>query len=241
MAHRNDDIESLILDIARADLTAQDETLDRAVREDFLVQFVRRTSAPLIALLDELKGLRERIAEGGASGGVEKTHRVILEGYSEKDASEALSAALDKAAKYFSDDHDIAITVEQLIELPNGGHRATIEVHITPMSLHDKAHIKGVDIELKRDHDHAYRDSRNKEAERLEHLVFDHFSKITKAKTEGHLPPTLLIDVNDAKLMHYLLEKQFLKAEMGLPHSLDDHAPNRILVRRQVQPERDYE
>ena len=81
------------------------------------------------------------------------------------------SAALDKATHYFSEDHDISITVQQLLELPNGGHRATLEVHITPLSLRNTAHIKGADIELKRDHNKAFLDERIKENETL-HILF---------------------------------------------------------------------
>jgi len=214
MEHRSEDIESIILDIQRADLIANDKSLERAIREDALIQFIQRTSSSLLYLLDELKDLRNRISEGSTESS-QKTHRVILEGYSENNEQEALSSALDKAAKYFSEDKDISITVQQLIKLPNGGHRATVEVHITPMSLRDKPHIKGLDIELKRDRNKAYVDSKNQEELSLKYMVFEHFSTLTKAKTMGHFPASFIINVNDAKLMHYMLEKQFLRAEMS--------------------------
>lgn len=214
MENRNSDIESVILEIDRADIVANRENLDRNIREDYLVQFIKRTSSPLMELLDELKNLRNLSAVGSTDGS-KKTHRVILEGYSENNEAEALSSALDKAAKYFSEDNDISITVQQLIKLPNGGHRATVEVHITPQSLRDKPHVKGMDIELKRDHNKAFIDSRKREELSLQHLVFDHFSILTKAKTMGHFPASFIINVNDAKLMHYKLEKQFLRAEMS--------------------------
>ncbi len=241
MENRNSDIESIILDIERADLVANDKNLDRDIREDALVQFAKRTTSPLLDLLDELKILRN-MASHGSIEGFKKSHRVILEGYSENDATEALSSALDKAAKYFSEDHDVSINVQQLIELPNGGHRATIEIHITPLSLRDHPHVKGNDIELKRDHNRAFSDARHREEEALQHLVFDHFSALTKAKTTGHLPASFIINVNDAKLMHYMLEKQFLRAEMlkktlNEKNKIEPNVPRQILVKLKREPD----
>jgi hypothetical protein len=237
MERKNSDIETLIIDIERAELIASDASVDRNVREDALVQFIKRAAMPLLDLLGELKGRREEGSE--TSGGFKKTHRVILEGFSDKSANEAFSNALDKAAHYFAEDHDVSITVEQLIELPQGGHRATLEVHITPVTLHDAAHLKNADIELKRDHNKAFNDVRHKEEDNLHHLIFDHFtSSMGNTKTAGRLPPTLLINVNDAKLMHFMLEKQFLKAEMAWKNVEKTHpdTPNaensrKILVR----------
>ncbi len=238
MENRNSDIESIILEIDRADIVANRENLDRNIREDYLVQFIKRTSSSLIDLLDELKNLRN-LSAVGSTDGLKKTHRVILEGYSENNEAEALSVALDKAAKYFSEDNDISITVQQLIKLPNGGHRATVEVHITPLSLRDKPHVKGMDIELKRDHNKAFADSKEREGLSLKYLVYDQFSILTKAKTTGHFPASFIINVNDAKLMHYKLEKQFLKAEMVAKKedepesnpSLPSPAPTPIVVK----------
>ena len=213
MEHSNADIEAVILDIVRTDLIANDTSIDHDIREDALTQFMKRNSASLLDLLDELKTLRNHIAKGTIES-LKKTHRVILEGHSEKSESEALSVALDKAAKYFSEDHDISITIQQLTELPNGGHRATVEVHITPLSFRDKPHVKGLDIELKRGRKIAFANSKHREEHELQYLIFDHFSALTKAKTIGHTPASYVINVNDAKLMHYMLEKQFLRAEM---------------------------
>ncbi len=152
---------------------------------------------------------------------------MIVEGFSDENAETAFSAALDKASRYFSEDHDISITVQQLLELPNGGHRATLEVHITPLSLRNTEHIKGADVELKRDHEKSFHDSREKEKDALQHLIFDHFSSTTNAETLKHLPASVLIDINDVKLMHYMLEKQFLKAEHSWKAS---EGPHRIRV-----------
>ncbi len=229
MKNKYNDIETLIIDIERAQTISADSTLDRDVREDALVQFVARSATPLIELLDELKSLRAAADGSPLGGGANKTHRVIVEGFSDESAESAFSAALDKASHYFSEDHDISITVQQLLELPNGGHRATLEVHITPLSLRNTAHIKGADIELKRDHNKAFRDERIKENETLQHLIYDHFSSISNANTIGHLPPSLLINVDDAKLMHYMLEKQFLKAEASWHNAEKSH--HKILVR----------
>lgn len=237
MERKNSDIETLVIDIERADLIANDRDIENIVREDSLVQFVRRTSSPLLALLDELKRLRDQCG-GHSDGGLKKTHRVILEGYSDISAEKALSSALDKAAHYFAEDRDVSITVSQLIELPQGGHRATLEVHITPIILHDSAHLKNADIELKRDHDKAFRDKQHHEEENLHHLIFDHFTGMASGLPLGKLPPSMMINVTDAKLLHYMLEKQFLKAEMAWKNIEKNNSeapsienPKRILVR----------
>ncbi len=237
MDQKRSDIESVILAIERATIVANDGQLDRAIREDALVHFVRQNADTLLDLLAELKDWREKTALplGGGSG---KTHRVILEGFSEDSGEKALSAALDKAAHYFSEDHDVSITIQQLIELPNGGHRATLEVHITPFSQRNKAHIQGQDVVLKRDRATAFAHLKDREENYLHHLIFDHFSALTGHKANGHIPESFLINVTDAKLMHYLLEKQFLRAEMaahmaekGLEDDVSEEAPHHILVK----------
>jgi hypothetical protein len=252
MNEKISDIEPIILDIERAALLANDATVEPCVREDGLMQFVKRNAEPLLDLLDELKRYRE--GQAGDVSGLQKSHRVIIEGYSDVSAEAALSSALDKAAHYFSEDHDIAITVQQLIELPNGGHRATLEVHVTPFTLRDNAHIKGLDVELKRGESKEYYDARTAEEEHLHHLIFDHFSGISKAKTVGHIPPSFLINVTDVKLMNHMIEKQFLKAEGfrklaakannpapdpdDTPDTTPDiTGPNKILVRVQRGPD----
>lgn len=230
--NKHADIETVVIDIERAQAVSEDADLDRHVREDALVQFVKRSAAPLISLLDELKNLREQMesGSGGDLGG--KTHRVIVEGFSDKSAEAAFSEALDKAAHYFSEDRDIAITVQQLVELADGGHRATLEVHITPVTQHHHAHLKSADVELKRDHDKAFHDMKAKEDDALHHLIFDHFSAINTAEFVANAPPSLLINVNDAKILHYMLEKQFLKAERAWDNVKDSAPkPHKILVR----------
>lgn len=209
------DIEQTIIDIEKAELIAGDENLDRAVREDALVRFVQRNASDLIELLDELKDFRNKSETGTPLGGLEKTHRVIIEGFSDQSAEAALSAALDKTAPFFAETHDVAITVQQLIELPGGGHRATLEIRVTPIAEHQTLHVKGRDIELKRDKQKKFKTQQKKEVDDLHRLIFDHFSALTDPKVNGAIPASFFIDINDAKLMHYMLEKQFLKAEQA--------------------------
>lgn len=216
MTQAHSDIDTMKREIETLDLMVKDPLIEKDAREYSLTNFVSRNADLLLAFLDELKFLRDQINGGIPIGGFQKSHRVILEGYSDKSAEEALSNALDKAAHYFSEDHDISITIQQLIELPNGGHRAVLEVHITPLPIRAAPHVKAQDITLKRDHEKAFHTTRENEDETFHHLVFDHFSALTKAKTMGHIPSSFLINVTDAKLMSYMLEKQFLKAELSL-------------------------
>lgn len=241
MTTSNHDIEPLIIDIQRAELMASDENIDADVRDTTLSQFVLRTSGPLIELLTELKELRSQADQSGSIRPNQKTHRVIIEGFSDESAEAALSTALDKAAHYFTEDHDISISIQQLINLPEGGHRATLEVRITPLKERHSPHVKNADIELKRDHEKSYRESFQKLDDQTQHLIFDHFSKITHAKSMGKIPSTLLININDAKILHYMLEKQFLKAEMAWKNARNSQptpdAPEQILVRFNHTPD----
>lgn len=238
MENNHSDIDQVIHEIERADIIAQDSSLKMDIRDEAFTRFMRQNSDALIELLDELKSYRNQNQAGGQQG-IDKTHRIILEGYSDKNAEAALSDALDKASHFFAEDKDIVITIQQLIELPNGGHRATVEVHITPLTLHDSPHVKGEDVVLKRDHEHAYRTERQQEEDALRYLIFDHFSGLTNAKTRGHIPAHLIINVNEAKLMHYMLEKEFIRAEKWR-HQVEknneispiepDHHPTKIKV-----------
>lgn len=243
MTNDHSDIDTIRREIESLDLMIKDSSIEKDVREYLLVQFITRNAEPLIDLLDELKSLRDQQSGSIPIGGFNKSHRIILEGYSDNSSEKALSSALDKAVHYFSEDHDISITIQQLLELPNGGHRAVLEVHITPFSLKEKPHVKGSDIALKRDHAKAFHEARQKETEALHHLVFDHFSSLTKAKTIGHIPASFLINVTDAKLMSYILEKQFLKAELSLKNAHQNlpeptpEAPHKIRVDVKRHPE----
>jgi hypothetical protein len=240
--NKYDDVEALILAIEKARLLLNDSSKTQDDKDNIAVGFITENADALLSCLDELKNLREKSDSNlPLGGGFQSTHRVIVEGFSDSSAEQALSSALDKAAHYFAEDKDVSITIQQLKELQNGGHHVILEVHVTPLNLRLKPHVKGRDIELKRDHAKAYTEQRQKEHEALEHLVFDHFSALTKPKTMGHIPASYLINVNDAKLMHYMLEKQFLKAEMNLkfreakkeidlPEPSPDQ-PHKILVR----------
>ncbi len=224
MTKPNQDIDIILNELERADIAASDETLERNVREDVLRGFVVRTANPLAALLNELKNLR------GQTGGDNTLHtgarRILVEGYSEKSVEEAFANALEKAGHYFSEEHDVSITLQQLLELPNGGHRATMEIHLTPFALKLKPHVKTNDIELKRFHQKDFDDLRKREYEMKRHLVYDHFAGINGALAASRIPEYMMIEVNDANLMNYMLEKEFFKAGHNHPEAPKPFIPH---------------
>lgn len=181
---------------------------DTALWADHLRTFDHQYVPLIIELLDELRHERER---SGGDMGFRNSFRTFLEGYSDESAAAALSEALNKASAFFSESHDISITLQKLVSLPEGGHRAQIEVHISPMTLRYHCHMQGPDVELKRIHDHEYYADRHYEEEHLQHLVFDHFAHITGG-LQPQLPPFFLINITDSYLLNHMIENQFLKA-----------------------------
>lgn len=202
MRTENIDIGNLIKEIEHVRDSVKSEQLGEGFRVQTALGFFERYADSLVVLLDELLHLREST---GNSGG---THRVLVEGFSSDDAASAFSDALAKAAHYFSEQHDVSVSLQKLTEIPKGGYHAVMEVHMTPVVLKDRFDIVDADVELKRIHDHSYAHDRKDEAAALKHLVFDHFT----SKSGGvQLPDHFLINIQDAHLLEYMIEKQFFE------------------------------
>lgn len=216
MTHKNQDIDVVLEELGQADVVANNAETDVIIREDILRGFISRCAEPLVALLNELKLRREQTEDSVLPI---STHRVIVEGFSDESTEKALAMALDKAAPYFTEEHDVSLTLKQLVELPEGGHRATIEVHLTPFTLRPKPHVQPIEIEHKHQHQADFDKFRVQESTYAKHLVFDHFARSNGAISAGLLPEFFMIHVNDANLMNYMLEKQFFKAGHHLKNS----------------------
>jgi hypothetical protein len=232
---QEDDLASLIREIEQIKSALNDPSLSSEAQAEAAREFLNKKAEEIIDLLEELDRWRRAAGESGETGDVvpKGTHRVLVEGFSDESAEAALSAALDKASRYFSELHDVTVTLRQLIELPKGGHRATLEIHVVPMAFKGHPHIQGQDVELKRIHDHEYRNIKKIEADHIKHLVFDHFAAIT-GKTPSGIPQYYLINVSDSYLMNYMIEKQFFKASRAARQAAIEAAikgPHQILVR----------
>ena len=138
--------------------------------------------------------------------------------------------ALDKTAPYFTEEHDVSITLKQLVELPEGGHRATIEVHVTPFTLRPKPHVQPMELEIKHQNQARFDEFRVQESEHVKHLVFDHFARSNGALSAGLLPEFFMIHVNEDNLMNYMLEKEFFKA--GHHNIKNSPTPKSFTVKR---------
>lgn len=212
---RDGDIDDLVKNLNRLHSLAGKSCEDHTTRLAELTRSIDLNIPQIIDLLDELK--KWRAAGSNQNSGDETSMcRAILEGYSDISAPEALATALEKAAHYFSEQHDIAITIKGLVTLPQGGHRATIEVHMTPLHLRLTPKVKGRDIELKRVHDHNYYHQRKIEEGYIKHLVFDHFSAC-KGAAPFALPEYFMINITDTTLLNHMIEKQFLNAREPQP------------------------
>lgn len=212
---QDEDIDLLIKVVREAEECASNPQIPPKELLEGLKNFIDGCATPLCDLLEELRTLRHQIAQedsGGREGYASKgTHRVLIEGYSDESTEKALSSALEKASRYFSEQHDVSITLQQLTKLPKGGHRATLEIHVTPLTLKDTAHIQGSDVELKRIRARDFVLKRRLEQEHMRHLVYDHFAAITGGE-QRYIPDYFLINVTDASLMNMMVENDFFAA-----------------------------
>ncbi len=230
---RHQDINVLVSEIERLKTGVNDKSITSEICGSEIKNFIDHYADPIIYLLDELKNYRD--SESGGLGH-KSTHRAVIEGFSDTSPAAALSEALGKAAFYFSEQHDISITLQKLTELPQGGHRATIEVRITPMTFRHHLHLQAPDVELKLIHDHNYSLEKKASEEHIKHLIFDHFATTTGGR-QAEIPDYFLININDALLMNHLIEKEFFKAGhldgVKDPDPEPDPKPRQVLVRVQ--------
>ncbi len=237
-ATERDDIDFLIREIEHIKFNLNDPSLGSVFWEEAMKDFINRHGGELVAMLREL--IKRRAAESQSGGGLHKdTHRIIVEGFSDENPNAALSNALDKASGYFSEQHDVSFTLMGLSHLPHGGHRALLEVHVTPMTLRNKCHPQEQDVELKHIHDSDYRNRKKYDEEHKKHLVFDHFAT-TVGGSPLEIPDYFLINIKDADLMNFMIEKAFFNAGKKGPAESSPETPEKIMV-RVVKPKLELE
>lgn len=203
-------------------------------RTQILSHTIETYGQKIEALLEELKEFRYQTTGSSDSGHLAPEHsRILIEGFSDESASQALVDALSKATRYYTELVDVSITLRQLSELREGGHRATLELHITPLNLKNRAHIEGLDVEDRKFRNEEFHNQIVHEENETRHRVFDHFVPVIGARA-SMIPDYLLINVNDAYLMNYMIEKDFFKAGSKQPKP---DGPHGILVRTQSEPE----
>jgi hypothetical protein len=196
--------------------------LNKAGAED---RFAADYGEKILSLLNELKEWRET-----GTSRESWSHRVIVEGHSTKSMDDAFADAMHKASHYFSEYHDVSFTVLGLLDLPKGGHRATIEIHITPIVLKDTRKREGQDVELKHLQQRDQRQRKKHEEEHLKNLVYDHF--VTTTGDPAHsVPDYFLINIKDADLLNYMIEKSFFKAGRPTLPQPSAPTPSKVVVR----------
>lgn len=219
----------------REDMQSKDSDIDQATEVlDYLwanpddaaaaARFCSGQAQEVIRLLEELRAWREREREE-AQG----RSRIVVEGYSEESEKAAFSQALAKAMKFFSQDHDTHVSVVGLMSLPHGGHRATLEVLICPLTHNLTSHPEAADVELKHIHDREHRKEKRYEENHLKELVHEHFIETTGAAP--HVPDFFMINITDAELMNKMIEKDFFNA-VHEPEAPRPQGPITVQVRR---------
>jgi flavin-binding protein dodecin len=221
----NEDIELLLAEL--------DEIRLDTGNIDVLTTFADQYAYPIMVLLEELKKRRYAAKKQGVEdGGRLGSHRIILEGYSENSMEEAFSNALEKAYDYFSALYDVNVTVLELTHIRSGGHRATIELNITLMTMKSRNKKVGADVERKRSKDKHDKNYKKIREVRVEHLLHDHF--VTQLQ-EPNIPDYLLVNVQNAQLLNFMAEHDFFHAaQKKSDHK--PHDPNEFVV-RVIKPE----
>jgi hypothetical protein len=188
----------------------------RQADADFLPaaqSFTDRDAGKLTVLLEELAFLRQQAGSGGDGQhpDLARTHRFRAEGRSATSAEKALARALSSAAHFFSDHHDVVLTLAEMTRLPDGIYRAVVEVHITIFEKSTDARKDDIRIEDQHQVDHARNDDRKRDAKRTTQMIFDHFMHV-KSAAPGNLPASFLVNITDAGLLNKMIEKQFFKS-----------------------------
>lgn len=178
----------------------------------------------LVAGLEELRDYRRRAAQEKLRRAAMGTHRIIVEAVAEDSAEAAFAAALNKAAHYFSEHHDVGMTVLGIIALPEGGHKATLELHVTPMTIRETAHRESADLELKHLYEADERTRKRRHEAQAKHMVHDHFLSTSGISPEC-VPDYFMVDLKDADLLNFMIEKDFFKASHER-HDADEEGPH---------------
>lgn len=217
----NKDIDTMI-----AELNHVKDNVDNA---ELVRVFISNQSNNIIGFLRELKKKRDKASSDAIALIKEKSHRVVVEGYSENNSNDAFSDALEKVTPYFSEHHDVSITVLGMSALPKGGYRATLEVHVSPIKSKLSDDMESPEGELKRIHDSNSPDFQSREELYLQHLAHNHF--LTHSGYLSYIPDHFLIHVHDANALDMMIEEQFSHvANVNAPEEIVHKSP-KVTVR----------
>jgi hypothetical protein len=226
----NKDIDFLISELNRIKSNINDQKQ--------LKTFVSKYADDIIDLLYELKEKRGVVSTGHASLIKKNIHRTLVEGYSEDNIHEAFSKALGKVSAYFSEEHDVSVTVVGLVDLPKGGHRATLEVQLTPIKLSLTRSAKESDSSLQRRLDDEENSLlKQHESYYLQHLVLEHF--VHTSGLSPSIPDHLLIHIHEADILKKMIGKGFFHAahlpepstDLALDSALGNKLKSKVIVK----------
>ncbi len=223
----NNDIESLI-----SELNHVRDNVDNA---ELVSGFVSNQSDNIISFLNELKEKRGKVSSDALALIRERSHRVVVEGYSENNVNDAFSEALEKVTPYFSEHHDVSITVLGMSSLPKGGYRATLEVHVSPLKSKLSDDMESPEEELKRIKETTASDVQSREALYMQDLVHNHF--LTHSGYLSYIPDNFLIHVHDANTLNMMIEQQFSNVA-NINATQDDVKQSPRVTVRVLEPDR---
>ena len=198
------------------------EMTPAASKGEGLVCFDHDDAEKLAACLEELSEWRRHDEDERAHG----PHRIIIKGYSTESIHHAFADALQKTSCYHSQLHDVSITVLGIKELKKGGYRATLEVHITPMTMTDIEHPDNELEERQKNFKNEYEKRKKDHEEHLKHLMHDHF--LDESGITPDIPDHIMMRVDDATLLNMMIEKEFFKAGHELRPDLQQGRDIRI-------------
>lgn len=200
------DIDELIKEIEHYRVNINDPCLGSGFWDEAVKDFIARHSGKLVSLLDELGKSRNKTLVNLPADHI---HRVIVDGRADGKPANALSDALNKAILYYSYQHDIIIILQNIMKLPEGGYRATLEVHALPLTSQRNLQSGKEDENWKHIHDHSY--GKKHKEQLVKYPVFNHFSG-TDDDGQTDLPDYMLVNVSDPAIMNYMIEQKFFDA-----------------------------
>ena len=173
-------------------------------------------NSAVAAALEELRRLRAQAERERIRRQAVGSHDVIIEGFSDESADAAFSEALSKVTYYFSEYHDVATTLLGLEVLPLGGHKATLQLRITPMTIREKEDREGPEAELHHMHDAHELARKQKHEGHAEDMMHEHFL-LHSGITPQSVPDYFMINLKDSDLLNQMIEKEFFKATHKAP------------------------
>lgn len=157
--------------------------------------------------------------------------KFTVEGFSKDSIEAALADALAKSEAYFSEEHDVTISILELAILPGRGYKAVLEVTVVPLTERDRLKPAARDVQEMRNHKYEYTHQRKEEKRRQHDMVLNHFAR-TMGTVSLDIPANFAGMMERAIMLNDTLEKGYFNKRKPVLNPLyevpekEDHVPD---------------